>query len=92
MKYQIHISDEAQLDIKEIKEYYLKIDNKLTKRCLSDIITTIDSLSNTPTHHQERYRGIRIAFTSTFPYGIHYTFKNKKVTILRVFHTKRFFK
>lgn len=92
MKYQINITDEAKLDIEEIKEYYLKIENKLSKRCLSEIILIIDSLSNNPTYHQVRYRGIRIAFTTTFPYGVHYTFKNKTITVLRVFHTKRFFK
>lgn len=31
MKYQIIISDEAKLDIKEAKDYYNKIDEKLAK-------------------------------------------------------------
>lgn len=92
MKYTVVISDEAKLDIKEAKDYYAKIDSKLSKKCMVDIVHTIDSLTENPIHHQVRYRSVRIAFTSTFPYGVHYTFENKTIHILRVFHTKRFFK
>ena len=92
MKYQINISDEAKLDIREAKEYYAKIDEKLSKRCISDIIKTIDKLAENPIHHQVRYRDIRIAFAPTFPYGVHFLVDKTKIYILRVFHTKRFFK
>ena len=91
MKYQIIISDEAKLDIREAKDYYNKIDEKLAKRCISDIIKTIDKLDENPIHHQVRYRDIRIAFAPTFPYGVHFLFDKTKIYILRVFHTKRFF-
>ena len=92
MKYQISISDEAKLDIREAKDYYNKIDEKLAKRCISDIIKTIDKLAENPIHHQVRYRDIRIAFAPTFPYGVHFLVDKTKIYILRVFHTKRFFK
>jgi plasmid stabilization system protein ParE len=91
MKYHIITSDEAKLDIKEAKDYYSQIDSKLAKRCIADIITTIDRLAENPTHHQERYEGIRIAFTPIFPYGIHYILEKNTIFIIRVFHTKRFF-
>ena len=92
MKYQINISDEAKLDIREAKEYYAKIDEKLSKMCISDIIKTIDKLAENPIHHQVRYRDIRIAFATTFPYGVHFIVEKTNIYILRVFHTKRFFK
>ena len=92
MKYQVIISDEAKLDIREAKDYYTKIDDKLAKSCISDIVKTIDKLAENPIHHQVRYREIRIACASTFPYGVHYLVDKTKIYILRVFHTKRFFK
>ncbi len=92
MKCQIVISDEAKFDIREARDYYAKLDIKLAKRCIADISETIDLLSENPTHHQLRYKTIRIAFTNTFPYGIHYSLENKIIYIHRVFHTKRFFK
>lgn len=92
MKYQINISEEAKLDIREAKEYYAKIDEKLAKRCISDIMKTIDKLAENPIHHQVRYRDIRIAFATTFPYGVHFIVEKTNIYILRVFHTKRFFK
>lgn len=92
MKYQIIISEEAKLDIREAKDYYNKIDKKTSKRCISDIIKTIDKLAENPIHHQVRYRDIRIAFATTFPYGVHFMVEKTNIYILRVFHTKRFFK
>lgn len=92
MKYKITISDEAKLDIQEAKDYYTQIDKKLAKRCIVDINATIDKLVENPLHHQNRYRGIRIAFASTFPYGIHYISDKSNIYILRIFHTKRFFR
>lgn len=92
MKYQISISDEAKLDIREAKDYYNKIDEKLAKRCIAEIIKTIDKLSENPIHHQVKYKYIRIAFTPTFPFGAHYLVYKTKIYVLRVFHTKRFFK
>ena len=92
MSYQITISDEARMDIREAKDYYNKIDDKLAKRYISDITKTIDKLSESPIHHEVKYRNIRIAFTHTFPYGVHFIVDKKTIYILRVFHTKRFFK
>ncbi len=92
MKYEIVISDEAKSDIKEAVDYYSQIDNKLPKRCIADIVAAIDKLKQNPLHYQVRYKNIRIIFTTTFPYGIHYILDENIIFILRVFHTKRFFK
>ena len=40
MKYQIIISDEAKLDIREAKDYYNKIDEKLAKK---DVFLTLSN-------------------------------------------------
>lgn len=61
-------------------EYFLKdLDKKLT------------SLSITPALGSVRYDDVRVTFTTTFPYIIHYFIdtKNKKVVILRVLHGRR---
>ncbi|SFI13262.1 type II toxin-antitoxin system RelE/ParE family toxin [Halpernia frigidisoli] len=92
MNYQLNISDEAKLDIKDAKKYYADIDKILAKKCITDILNTIDRLAQNPLHHQVRYRNVRIAFAATFPYGIHYIIEKENIFVLRVFHTKRFFK
>ncbi|MGS0749061.1 type II toxin-antitoxin system RelE/ParE family toxin [Halpernia sp. GG3] len=86
------MSDEAKLDIGDAKNYYSKIDKNLAKRCMTDIIEGIDKLSENPLLHQLRKRTVRITFTINFPYGIHYIIEGENIFILRVFHTKRFFK
>jgi plasmid stabilization system protein ParE len=92
MKYHLNISEEAKLDIADAKIYYSKIDKNLSKRCIDDIVSVIESLVLNPFYHQIRYRNVRIAFTSAFPYGIHFIIEDENIFILRVFHTKRFFK
>ena len=92
MKYRLNISEDAKLDIADAKNYYAVIDKNLAKRCMSDIIQVIDRLEKNPLHHQLRYRNVRIAFTKSFPFGIHFIIEGEKIFILRVFHTKRFFK
>lgn len=92
MLFKIVISEEAKLDIKEAKAFYSEINSKLGKRFNNSIIETVDNLAVNPLHFQERYRGIRISFTPVFPFGVHYILENNIITILRVFHTKRFFK
>jgi toxin ParE1/3/4 len=40
-------------------------------------------------HFQKRYRNIKIVFTNTFPFGIHYLVHGNTIRIPRVLHQKR---
>ena len=59
---------------------------------MTDIIEGIDKLSENPLQRQLRKRTVRITFTINFHYGIHYIIEGENIFILRVFHTKIFFK
>ncbi len=92
MQYFIQVSDNAKLDLKEALEYYSDISEDLRDRFEIELDKTIAILSKKPLQHQVRYKNIRIAFTAVFPYRIHYIIENEFVYILKILHTKRFFK
>ena len=92
MQYFIEISDDAKFTIKEVSEYYAEISIPLKDRFEVELIESIDLLFINPLHHQVRYRKVRIAFTELFPYGIHYIVENEYIYVLKILHTKRFFK
>ena len=90
--FSIIFSDEAQSDIVESSEYYIEISEDLNDRFLSEVMSTIERIQENPKLHQIRYKNIRIAFAHVFPYGIHFFIDNEKILIVRILHTKRFFK
>ena len=92
MQYFIELSDEAKLTIKEVLEYYATISISIKDRFEVEITKSIELLFKNPLHHQVRYRKVRIAFTEVFPYGIHYIVENEYIYVLKILHTKRFFK
>lgn len=92
MQYFIELSDEAKLNIKEALEYYSDISISVKDRFEVELTKSMELLFKNPLHHQVRYRDIRIAFTEVFPYGIHYIVENEYIYVLKILHTKRFFK
>ena len=92
MQYFIELSDEAKLTIKEVLEYYATISISIKDRFEVELTKSIEILFKNPLHHQVRYRKVRIAFTEVFPYGIHYIVENEYLYVLKILHTKRFFK
>lgn len=92
MVFEINFSDEARLDLFEARDYYSKISEVLLKQLDNAIIECIDRLKKNPENFQKRYRNIKIVFTKTFPYGIHYLVENKTVYIQRILHQKQFYK
>ena len=92
MQYFIELSDEAKLTIKEVLEYYATIFISIKDRFEVELTKSIEILFKNPLHHQVRYRKVRIAFTEVFPYGIHYIVENEYIYVLKILHTKRFFK
>lgn len=92
MQYFIELSDEAKLTIKEVLEYYATNSISIKDRFQVEITKSIEILFKNPLHHQVRYRKVRIAFTEVFPYGIHYIVENEYIYVLKILHTKRFFK
>ena len=92
MPYFIELSDEAKFTVKETLEYYAGVSISLKDKFEVELTKSIELLVKNPLHHQVRYRKVRIAFTEAFPYGIHYIVENEYIYILKILHTKMFFK
>jgi hypothetical protein len=92
MKREILVRAEARIDLLETKEYYDKISDDITTRFFSEFLETLSFIKSEPKLYQIRYRDIRIAPMHQFPFGIHYIEKGDQVIVLRVLHTKRYFK
>ncbi|MGB1451650.1 MAG: type II toxin-antitoxin system RelE/ParE family toxin [Marinirhabdus sp.] len=90
--YQIVLTDEAKENIAEALRYYLGISNLLQQKFQAELINTIDRLKDAPKHHQIRYRGIRIAHTKTFSYGVHFIIEGTTIRVLKILHHKQFYK
>jgi plasmid stabilization system protein ParE len=91
MVFKIEFNDEDRLDLYEARDYS-KISKNLLAKLDHDIIETIERLQKNPQNFQKRYRGIKIVFIKTFPYGLQYIFENETVYIQRVLHHKQFYK
>lgn len=92
MAYHIVLSDESRLDLREANKYYLAISIKLNTKFNLEIKDAIERIATNPEHFQERYRSIKIVFTKTFPFGIHYLVDESVIYIQRIMHQKRLYK
>lgn len=91
MVFEIELSDEAKLDLTEARNYYSRLSDKLLSRFDDAFIKQIERLESNPENFQKRYLNIKIVFTKSFPYGIHYLVENSTVYIQRILHQKQFY-
>lgn len=82
----------ALYDYSDGFEFYLRISKDLAEKFEFEFWNTIEIVKANPFLFQDRYRGIRISFFKSFPFGIQYVFSESTITVLRILHTKRFFK
>ena len=91
MTFEIELSDEAKLDLEEARGYYGQVSTQLLNKFDVYLIETVERLKTNPENFQQRYRNIKIVFTKTFPYGIHYLVESQTVYIQRILHQKQFY-
>ncbi|MFK7832418.1 MAG: type II toxin-antitoxin system RelE/ParE family toxin [Winogradskyella sp.] len=89
MVFEIKLSELSKVDLKEARDYYSVISSGLLKRFDIEISENIERIAINPQHFQKRYRNIKIVFTKTFPFGIHYLVDKKTVYVQRILHQKR---
>lgn len=91
MKAKKFVSHSAKFDLKEAAEWYNEARKGLGFLFLTEVKQTINYITENPLTYGIRYSNIRIAFTSKFPYGVHYEYIHHKhqVNILAVYHTSR---
>lgn len=78
-------------DLKEINNWYNKIDKKLWTQFIKEFRSKINFIKENPLSFELKYDDIRIVFLKTFPYGIHYSYNEDRnlIEIYSVFHTSR---
>lgn len=91
MSFHIKLSDESRLDLREANNYYLAVSKNLNTKFNLKISDAIERLAINPENFQKRYRNIKIIFTKTFPFAIHYIVDGNTVYIQRIIHQKRLY-
>ncbi|MBD3904843.1 type II toxin-antitoxin system RelE/ParE family toxin [Chryseobacterium sp. Ch-15] len=78
-------------DLKEINNWYRKIDKKLLDNFLKEFRYKINFIKENPLSCELKYDENRIVFLKKFPFGIHYFYNKEKnlIEIYSVFHTAR---
>jgi toxin ParE1/3/4 len=89
MPYRLSYYDEAGSDIEEAKMWYHSQLPGLEKRFSKDIKHTAARVSSNPFAYAIRYKKIRIAYASVFPYSIHFYIDNARVVITGIVHNSR---
>ena len=89
MNYSLKILPESKQDIKEIALWYGGKQSNLGKKFINAIKKEVVIIHKNPLLCQIRYDNVRIAYTKTYPYSIHYTIYDNTIVIKAVYHTSR---
>lgn len=88
-KYRVVLSNEAVNDLNEAYVWYDLQRPYLGYEFELSIEAIIQQLSRNPLEIQKKYKSIRVAYTSRFPFGVHYFIDNELVKVIGIFHTNR---
>ena len=89
MDYNLMTSARSEMDLEKVIKYYCTIRKDLARQFLSELRITTAFIQKNPMKIQIRYANVRVVFLDKFPYGVHYLFKNRTVTILSILHTSQ---
>lgn len=92
MSYILLFEDNVHHEYLKSRDYYFDISIELGNRFDLDFKQTLEYLKQNPLHFSTRYYNVRIALFDTFPFAIHFMVEGNVIYILKVLHTKRFFK
>lgn len=91
MRAKVFFSPLVKEDLKEVYDWYKKINIQLGSSFLQDYHQKIKYLPQNPAALEIRYENQLICFLDRFPYGIHYEFI-EQINLVRMFavlHTSR---
>ncbi len=91
MSYKIEIVEEAELEIKNAKDWYEEQSVGLGEGFSKAIKEHINSLTNPKVEHKTVYKNLRRILVHRFPYAIYYKRdeKNSLLKIMAVLHNKQ---
>jgi plasmid stabilization system protein ParE len=89
--YNLYLSPDAELDLKEAIDWYEEQRIGLGQEFLAHIDTALNKLKNNPKLYTLVYKNVRTVLIKKFPYCIFYTLKEEpnSIQIFAIFHTKR---
>jgi plasmid stabilization system protein ParE len=86
-EFDIQILPKAEYDLRSAFLWYEEKSTGLGIRFEVEVDDCIKSIAQNPYKFQKRYKQVRLAFLSSFPFGVHYTIREQLVLIVAVFHT-----
>lgn len=89
--YTLYFEDSTFESFQETINYYEYISEALADKFEIDFWKTIEKMKNNPKHFQIRYKNVRVAFTETFSFGIHFFIDKDKIVVIDLFHTSQDF-
>ena len=89
MKRRVIISELAQRDTRQARQWYMAKDRDLGGRFLSDVKGTVAKAAAFPEAFPEAEPEIRWVLCENFPYKVFYTIEQEQIVILAVYHTSR---
>lgn len=82
MIYSLYYYDAVKTDIIEAKDWYKKQQPGLEKRFAVEVKNCLKRVQNNPLNYEIKYKNVRTAFTSVFPYAIHFYLDDAKQQLI----------
>jgi len=89
MVFTIIVRKRAERNIAEAFNWYEMKQANLGYDFIENVEAEFNQIHSNPFLYQTRYKNIRCALTSRFPYGIFYLFDDNKIIVLTLLHLSR---
>ncbi len=86
MGYSIRILPSAYKDLRQARDWYRQHNAELPKRFTHQVRSSLDHVKIAPFAHTIRYKDVRIANMSIFPYAIHYIIRGYVIVVIAIHH------
>jgi len=89
MRFELYLSQTALIDITDASVYYNSKNEDLSKRLVAEIDAILNKIAEMPEIYSLRYKDVRSAKVSNFPYSVFYKINESKraIQVLRIFNT-----
>lgn len=89
MKRTLVVATEAEAEINQAKEWYLRQSWLAAARFREAVDLALETVERNPEQYQVVYRQTRRVLVNEFPYALFYTATETLVTVVSCFHTAR---
>ncbi|HYA37692.1 MAG TPA: type II toxin-antitoxin system RelE/ParE family toxin [Candidatus Methylomirabilis sp.] len=89
MTLEVRLRPEAEQDLSDSADWYEERLSGLGHQFLDEILTTFESIAETPLRYPVVHRNTRRALIHRFPFGVYYRVENNAVVVIAVMHGSR---